>query len=324
MLCNFVDCFTEVSRRSACERRVDNTVMLFQSTLHPPAISDATLDTFFPAIDIVRFTITRAVNAADLLRVMDDTIAAKNVRKFILNLSSDVIEQYFVPIANRYRKATFIALSSISQKLRTSGLRPRNLYFSLQSESLFVPQTFNLRADSSGDDYIIIDASGGDAYQEYVKAVAESFGITAITPAQVPDFQAGLLQAQVIYISLYFPGQQQLAVSALPEAFSGSVVFIAMPPVDQQIADALPPNAFNILLYSPGTGTIVHEDSAWSLATRPTFLTSPVTSIMSAFYYLSFLEDWDTFLTRNIVLDTNDANYRLLINPIRVSAPSTR
>lgn len=320
-LCTFVDCFTDVDRKSKCERRAENTVVLFQNVIHPPSVSADTLIEFFPDVQILNKFVSMDTPANELVAYMDTVTATLNVRKFILNVSTEIIQQFFLSLAKKYRKATFIAVSSIDPAVRLPGVRPRNLFFSLQAQNVFIPQTFNLRADSSGSNYIIIQPDG-NAYQEYVSSVAQAFGITPITPAQVSSFQSELLSAQVIYFSLFFQAQQELAVSSLPAAFTGSIVFISMPPATQQIADALPDNAFNTLLYSPGSGTVVSQHSKWSKANRPSTLSYPVTSTMSIYYYLSFLEDWDTFIERDIVLDTSNANYRLVINPIRKSPPT--
>lgn len=320
IMCDFVNCVTTFDDKSRCVKDAENTVVLFQEAavdqdtpVFPPIVSPSVIASQFPDITVIEKLLAPDTYVNEIVAFIDAAIAQYRVSKVILNVSDATIRRLFLGVAKKYTKLLFIANASVDQGLREEGVRPPNLFFSLQSALLFVPQVFNLRSSPSDAGFLIITLNG-DPYLDYVAGIAVEFGITVISPEQVAAFADQIKTASLVYFSVYDKSSQLLAAQSLPTEFQGSILFIQIPASDAQVVDALPASAFNVVLLSPGCGTVVHKDSAWSIATRQSFASFPTTSVMAVFYYLSFIEELSTFAARDIVLDKNVANYRLFIN----------
>jgi len=304
-VCSYVNC---VAEKATSPGRQEKVGIIKQASDEFP--SEATVRKFFPEIHVSFKVVNNDISAAQAQTIVGD-MYRQGVRKFLLIVQSRILQDAFIPILPAYPSAVFVNTNSTLPTLRLNV--PPNLFFSLQTDDFFVPSVLSLRPDAATDAWLVTSDTP-DAYQQYVKSVAVSFGVQVVTPSQIPSVADQLARAAIVYINLFDAAEQLLTASILPDV-RGSVVFLDVAPRTQSIVDAFPTSVFQIVTFSPGTGTSTYEQSQWSEQNSGSSAVFPSPKVMSVYYYLAFINRWDTFAKREIIVQsTVDYPFYIILN----------
>lgn len=180
--------------------------------------------------------IYKSDNPLKIAQYIRCTYNKKNIRRYVLNVNSNIIELLIDTIKNKCKNAIFIATLSTSDYIRQ--IAPSNLYFSITNNEYFFNQCIRFSAAARLNSYLIYQGIGS-YYNELVQVAMNAnvniINIDNVLPSEWDILSPLISTSQLILISASDVNSQKFITSKINNNYSGRIFFIELPPLASNV-----------------------------------------------------------------------------------------
>jgi hypothetical protein len=257
----------------------------------------------FPHIQITSYFVTPTDTLQSVEAVVDAYFAAHPfaAREVLLNLGTPELYAYGLNLVAlpKYSDVVFLNLVSTVDAVRSNT--NRNLYFGLTADSFFLPIIFfRFRIGVNNSLVLLTSDEPGDP-TPYINSVIAASQI-ALPPPFVPvqhftlsqmsslAAQNAMTNATHIFICSQ-TGQQSIA-SLIPQAFTKTVIFVGLAPVNQTVVNTLARCFADVTYATPCSLPMLNSTNEWYNAVRDSFASAPNPNLTAFYSLLNSVGQW--------------------------------